>query len=109
DHWGGIWRGTYRVGYMETPDFTTTEFRSSLFQELGQPEEDLTHILQYTALRARIEDSRGHSCIKEIMLRIRQWAINVLWSGIDDAVGGPGKGWKLPIRKIVGMGEVAEV
>ena len=51
--WDGVWRGVYRVGYMETPDFTTAEFTSSIFEKLGKPVEPLTHVLQRTALKAR--------------------------------------------------------
>jgi KUP system potassium uptake protein len=50
--WDGVWRGVYRVGYMETPDFTQAEFTLALFEKLGTPVENVTHVLQYTALKA---------------------------------------------------------
>ena len=109
--WDGVWRGVYRVGYMETPDFTTAEFTLSLFEMLGRPVESLTHVLQYTALKARKENrSRGIlPWIKDIPAQIRGWSIDVIWSGIDEAIGGVGKGWKVPVGEIVSVGALAEV
>lgn len=109
--WDGIWRGVYRVGYMETPDFTTTEFNSQLFDRLGMPSESLTHVLQYTTLKARrVKEASGEkSLIKRIPEMIRGYAIDVIWSGIDEVIGGIGKGWKVPVGDVVSVGAVAEV
>jgi hypothetical protein len=48
------------------------------------------------------------SWFKSIPKRIRGWAIDIVWSGIYDAIGGVGKGWKVPVGE-VGVGAVAEV
>ena len=96
---------------METPDFTTSEFTLSLFEKLGRPVENLTHVLQYTALKARSgKETRGiWPWIKGVPARIRGWSIDVIWSGIDEAIGGVGKGWKVPVGEIVSVGALAEV
>jgi hypothetical protein len=96
---------------METPDFTTSEFTSQLFEKLGRRVEGLTHVLQYTALKARREkEKRGDiSWLGKIPERIRAWAIDVVWSGVDEVIGGVGKGWKVPVGEIVSVGAVAEV
>ena len=109
--WDGVWRGVYRVGYMETPDFTASEFTLSLFEKLGRQVEGLTHVLQYTALKARRErEASGDlSWVKKIPERVRAWAIDVVWSGVDQVIGGVGKGWKVPVGDIVSVGAVAEV
>ena len=106
--WDGIWRGVYRVGYMETPDFTAAEFTLQIFEKLERQVEGLTHVLQYTTLNARREREKS-SWFKKIPERIRGWAINIVWSGIDDVIGGVGKGWKVPVGEVVGVGAVAEV
>jgi K+ potassium transporter len=95
--WDGIWRGVYRVGYMETPDFVTENFTLSVFEKLGRPVEPLTHVLQRTTLKARKPK------------RIRGWGINVVWTGVDEAIGGAGKGWNIPVQDVVSVGAVAEV
>lgn len=99
------------MGYMETPDFTTTEFNSQLFDRLGMPSESLTHVLQYTTLKARrVKEASGEkSLIKRIPEMIRGYAIDVIWSGIDEVIGGIGKGWKVPVGDVVSVGAVAEV
>ena len=109
--WDGVWRGVYRVGYMETPDFTSAEFTLNLFEKLGRQVEGLTHVLQYTALQARRErEANGDwSWVKKIPERVRGWAIDVVWSGIDEVIGGVGKGWKVPVGEVVSVGAVAEV
>ena len=109
--WDGVWRGVYRVGYIETPDFTSAEFTLNLFEKLGRQVEGLTHVLQYTALKARREKeaSGDSSWIKRIPERVRGWAIDVIWSGIDEVIGGVGKGWKVPVGEVVSVGAVAEV
>jgi len=109
--WDGVWRGVYRVGYMETPDFTAAEFTLNLFEKLGRQVEGLTHVLQYTALKARRkrEKNGDSSWIKRIPERVRGWAIDVIWSGVDEVIGGVGKGWKIPVGEVVSVGAVAEV
>ena len=109
--WDGVWRGVYRVGYMETPDFTTPEFTSSIFEKLGKPVEPLTHVLQRTTLRARkSKETKGvWSWIKAMPSRIRGWAIDVVWTGIDEVIGGVGKGWNVPVEDVVSVGAVAKV
>ena len=96
---------------METPDFTASEFTLSLFEKLGRQVGGLTHVLQYTALKARRErEARGDlSWVKKIPERVRAWAIDVVWSGVDEVIGGVGKGWKVPVGDIVSVGAVAEV
>ena len=108
--WDGVWRGVYRVGYIETPDFTAAEFTLNLFDKLGRQVEGLTHVLQYTALKARRErEASGDSWIRRIPERIRGWAIDVVWSGIDEVIGGVGKGWKVPVGEVLSVGALAEV
>jgi len=109
--WDGVWRGVYRVGYMQTPDFTTAEFVLSIFEKLGKPVEPLTHVLQHTTLKARKpKDTKGvWAWIKEIPARTRGWAIDVVWTGIDEVIGGVGKGWNIPVEDVVSVGAVAKV
>jgi K+ potassium transporter len=109
--WDGIWHGVYRVGYMETPDFVTENFTLSMFQKLGRPVEPLTHVLQRTALMGRKpKETKGiWSWIKKIPARIRGWSIDVVWNGVDEAIGGVGKGWNVPVQDVVSVGAVAEV
>ena len=113
--WDGVWRGVYRVGYMETPDFTAAEFTLYLFEKLGRQVDGLTHVLQYTALKARRErgeegDRRGlRGWVRRIPETIRGWAIDTAWSGVDEVIGGVGKGWKVPVGEVVSVGAVAEV
>ena len=111
--WSGVWRGAYRVGYMETPDFTAAEFTLYLFEKLGRQVEGLTHVLQYTSLKARREPVVGRSGIrgwvKKIPETIRGWAVDSVWSGVDEVIGGVGKGWKVPVDDVVSVGVVAEV
>ena len=96
---------------METPDFTAAEFTLNLFNRLGRQVEGLTHVLQYTVLKARRErETRvDSSWVKKIPERVRGWAIDVVWSGIDEVIGGPGKGWKVPVGDIVSVSAIAEV
>lgn len=108
--WEGVWRGVYRVGYMEIPDFAAASFTVKLFEKLGRDAEGLTHVLQYIALVARREkEARGESWWKRVPESIRAWAIDVLWSGVDEVIGGVGKGWKVPVGEVVSVGAVAEV
>lgn len=109
--WDGVWRGVYRVGYMETPDFTTPEFTAAIFEKLGMPPEPLTHVLQRTTLKAKKpKETKGvWAWIKEIPTRIRGWAIDVVWTGVDEVIGGVGKGWNVPVEDIVSVGAVAKV
>jgi hypothetical protein len=108
--WDGVWRGVYRVGYMETPDFSRAEFVLVLFEKLGRRVEGLTHVLQNTALKSRREkEARGVSWIRRLPEIIRGWSIDVLWSGVDEVLGGVGKGWKVPVGDVVSVGAVAEV
>lgn len=109
--WEGVWRGVYKVGYMETPDFTTAEFTLSFFQQLDRPMEEVTHVLQYIALKARRKacDKGFRGWIKALPGRLRGWTINVMWSGIDEVIGGIGKGWTIPVGDVVSVGAVAEV
>jgi K+ transporter len=108
--WDGVWRGVYRVGYMETPDFSSAEFALTLFEKLGREVEGLTHVLQYTELKARREhEGRQEWWIKKVPEYVRAWAIDVLWNGVDELVGGVGKGWKVPVGEVVSVGAVAEV
>ena len=111
--WDGVWRGVYRVGYMETPDFTAAEFTLYLFEKLGRQVDGLTHVLQYTALKARKEPLQGKLSVRGWVSRlpesIRGWAIDTVWSGVDEVIGGVGKGWKVPVGEIVSVGAVAEV
>ena len=109
--WEGVWRGVYKVGYMETPDFTTAEFTLELFRQLDRPVESLTHVLQYTALKAqrKIYGKGIWAWIKAAPWRVRGWTIDVIWSGIDDVIGGIGKGWTIPVGDVVSVGAVAEV
>ena len=109
--WDGVWRGVYRVGYMETPDFAAENFTMSIFQKLGKPVEPLTHVLQYTNLKGRPpKETKGiWAWIKEIPARIRGWSIDVIWTGVDEAIGDVGKGWVVPVQDIVSVGAVAEV
>jgi len=108
--WEGVWRGVYRVGYMEIPDFASASFTVKLFEKLGRDVEGLTHVLQYIALVARREkEARGESWWKRLPESIRAWAIDVLWSGVDEVIGGVGKGWKVPVGEVVSVGAVAEV
>ena len=112
--WDGVWRGVYRVGYMETPDFTAAEFTLYLFEKLGRQVDGLTHVLQYTALKARREEGQGgrrgiRGWVKRIPETIRGWAIDTAWSGVDEVIGGVGKGWKVPVGEVVSVGAVAEV
>jgi len=108
--WEGVWRGVYRVGYMEIPDFTSADFTVRLFEKLGREIEGLTHVMQYTKLVARKErEARGDPWWKRIPEGIRAWAIDVAWSGVDEVIGGVGKGWKVPVGELVSVGAVAEV
>jgi K+ potassium transporter len=109
--WDGIWRGAYRIGYMETPDFTAAEFTLGIFEKLGRQVEGLTHVLQDTTLHAKreIEGQKDVGWIRKLPERIRAFAINTAWSGVDDLIGGVGKGWKVPVGEIVSVGSVAEV
>jgi KUP system potassium uptake protein len=108
--WDGVWRGVYRVGYMETPDFTTSEFTISLFEKLGRQVEGLTHVLQYTELKAKRErEKRGDKWIAKFPEIVRAWLVDVLWNGVDEIVGGVGKGWKVPVGEVLSVGAVAEV
>lgn len=108
--WDGVWRGVYRIGYMETPDFAAAEFTINLFDKLGRQVDGLTHVLQYTQLKARRDrEARGDSLIKKIPEKVRGYAIDVIWSGIDEVLGGVAKGWKVPVGEIVSVGAVAEV
>jgi len=106
--WDGVWRGVYRVGYMETPDFTTAEFSQTLFERLGRQVEGLTHVLQYTELKAR-RDTESKWWGRKIPEIVRAWAIDILWNGVDEIVGGVGKGWKVPVGDVVSVGAVAEI
>lgn len=47
--------------------------------------------------------------IISIPIQIRGYAIDVVWSGIDEVIGGIGKGWKVPVGDIVSVGAVAEI
>jgi len=109
--WEGVWRGVYRIGYMEVPDFTAAEFTIGIFEKLGRQVEGLTHVLQYTTLRAKREkeEQKDIHWIRKIPERIRAWAIDGVWSGIDELIGGIGKGWKVPVGEIVSVGSVAAV
>jgi K+ transporter len=112
--WDGVWRGVYRVGYMETPDFTAAEFTLYLFEKMGRQVDGLTHVLQYTALKARMDPAkvgaRGfRGWVKRIPGAVRGWAIDTVWSGVDEVIGGVGKGWKVPVGEVVSVGAVAEV
>jgi K+ potassium transporter len=108
--WDGVWRGVYRVGYMETPDFTAAEFTLGLFEKMQKQVDGVTHVLQYTALKANRErEKRGDPWWKRIPEEIRGWAIDVVWTGVDEAIGGVGKGWKIPVGEVVSVGAVAEV
>lgn len=109
--WDGVWHGVYRVGYMETPDFTTEEFVSAIFAKLGIPTAPLTHVLQRTTLQAKKpkEIKSFRAWIKTIPARIRAWSIEVVWTGIDEAIGGVGKGWNVPVEDVVSVGSVAKV
>jgi len=109
--WEGVWRGVYRIGYMEVPDFTDAEFTLGIFERLGRQVEGLTHVLQYTTLRAKREKEAQKDVhwIKKIPERIRGWAIDSVWSGVDELIGGIGKGWKVPVGEIVSVGSVASI
>ena len=109
--WEGVWRGVYRVGYRETPDFTAPEFTSHLFEKLGRDVEGLSHVLQYTTLKGKREQEAGKDkwWITRIPERIRAWSIDVVWTGIDEIIGGVGKGWEVPVGEVVCVGAVAEV
>lgn len=108
--WDGVWRGVYRVGYMETPDFSSADFVLALFEKLGRQVEGLTHVLQYTALQSRREkEARQVPWIKRIPEVIRGWFIDVLWSGVDEVIGGVSHGWKVPVGDVLSVGAVAEV
>jgi KUP system potassium uptake protein len=108
--WEGIWRGVYRVGYMEIPDFSSADFTVRLFEKMGRRVEGLTHVLQYTKLVAhREKEARGERWWKRLPESIRGWFIDVLWSGVDEVIGGVGKGWKVPVGEVVSVGAVAEV
>jgi len=106
--WDGVWRGVYRVGYMETPDFASAEFTNQIFETLGRRVEGLTHVLQYTALNSRKPEG-PRRWYKRAGDWIRRWGIDVLWSGVDEVIGGVGKGWKVPVGEVVSVGAVAEV
>ena len=104
----------YRVGYMETPDFTAAEFTLYLFEKLGRQVDELTHVLQYTALKARRDEDHGgkkgiRRWVRKIPEAIRVWLIDTAWSGVDEVIGGVGKGWKVPVGEVVSVGAVAEV
>ena len=106
--WDGVWRGVYRVGYMETPNFAAAEFTNQIFETLGRRVEGLTHVLQYTALKSRKleEDRKWYAKAGDW---VRSWLIDVFWSGIDEVIGGVGKGWEVPVGEVVSVGAVAEV
>jgi K+ potassium transporter len=106
--WDGVWRGVYRVGYMETPDFAAAEFTIQIFETLGRRVEGLTHVLQYTALKSRKWEEERKWFAKGGDW-VRSWLIDVLWSGVDEVIGGVGKGWKVPVGEVVSVGAVAEV
>ena len=109
--WDGVWRGVYRIGYMEVPDFTAAEFTLGIFEKLGRQVEGLTHVLQYTTLQAKreLEEQKDVHWIRKLPERIRAFAINTAWTGVDELIGGVGKGWKVPVGEIVSVGSVAEV
>jgi K+ transporter len=107
--WDGVWRGVYRVGYMETPDFTAAEFTNQIFEKLGRRVEGLTHVLQYTALKSREIEGQERKWYGKVGDWIRRWGIDVFWSGVDEVIGGVGKGWKVPVGEVVSVGSVAEV
>ena len=95
---------------MELPDFTEAQFTLGLFEKLGQQVQGLTHVMQWTALKARREkETRGVKVWKRIPEAIRGWFIDVLWSGIDEMMGGIAHGWKVPVGDVVNVGAVAEV
>lgn len=73
--------------------------------------EPLTHVLQRTALKARTsKETKGVlAWIKGVPARIRGWAIDVVWTGIDEVIGGVGKGWNIPVEDVVSVGAVAKV
>jgi K+ potassium transporter len=109
--WDGVWRGVYRIGYMEVPDFTAAEFTLGIFEKLGRQVEGLTHVLQYTTLNAKreLEGQKDVHWIRKLPERIRAFAINTAWTGVDELIGGIGKGWKVPVGEIVSVGSVAVV
>jgi len=108
--WEGVWRGVYRVGYMEIPDFSSADFTVRLFAKMSREVEGLTHVMQYTKLVARKErEARGDVWWKRIPESVRAWGIDVVWSGVDEVIGGVGKGWKVPVGEVVSVGAVAEV
>lgn len=95
---------------METPDFAAAEFTNQIFETLGRRVEGLTHVLQYTALKSRKNDEgEGRKWYAKVGDWIRRWGIDVLWSGVDEVIGGVGKGWKVPVGEVVSVGAVAEV
>jgi hypothetical protein len=109
-HWDGVWRGSYRVGYMETPDFTAAEFTLGVFEGLGRKAEGMTHVLQYTSLKAAKGQERdGVTWWKRIPETVRAFLIDTIWNGIDEAIDGVGKGWRIPVDEVVSVGAVAEV
>ena len=101
------------MGYMETPDFTAAEFTLYLFEKLGRQVDGLTHVLQYTALKARRGEEERRKGVRGLSGKIREairgWAIDTAWSGVDEVIGGVGKGWKVPVGEVVSVGAVAEV
>jgi K+ potassium transporter C-terminal domain len=108
--WDGVWRGVYRVGYMELPDFADARFTVSLFDKLGRQPQGVTHVMQWTTLRAKKEkEAQGAKRWRRIPESLRAWVINVLWGGIDDALSGVAHGWKVPVGDVVSVGAVAEV
>jgi K+ transporter len=108
--WEGVWRGVYRIGYMEIPDFTASEFTLTICEKLGMDVERLTHVLQNTQLRGRREKEKLEvHWIKKVPERIRAWLIDTAWSGVDEVIGGVGKGWKVPVGEVLSVGSVAEV
>jgi hypothetical protein len=96
---------------MDVPDFTAAEYTLGIFEKLGRQVEGMTHVLQYITLRGKREkDSRTDvHWIKKVPERVRAWAIDTAWSGVDELIGGVGKGWKVPLGEIVSVGSVAAV
>jgi K+ potassium transporter len=112
--WEGFWHGLYTVGYMETPDFETHNFQASLIQQLGCTQrQEITFISQYTALQGkRLEELEGAGWFTLIMRGCsiaRAWFIDVLWTGIDEAVGNRERFWAIPSDTSFGVRVVAKV
>src|SRR5271156_4260531 len=97
-------------GKVEVADFTAREFTFPLFETLGFEVEDMTHALQNIVLRARNtrKETRG-GWIRRIPERVGIWAIDFVWSGIDEATDSVTNGWIIPVSDIVSVRAVAEV